>query len=59
VTDHFKQEFRWLGMITGPVRDLDIYLLKFDEYTQELPPGLQNDLLPFQQFLQASLESGT
>jgi len=51
VTDHFKQEFCWLGMITGPVRDLDIYLLKFDEYMQELPPGMQNDLLPFQLFL--------
>lgn len=52
VTDHFKQEFRWLGMITGPTRDLDIYLLTFDEYMRELPPGLQNDLLPFRYFLQ-------
>ena len=52
VTDHFKQAFRWLGMITGPTRDLDIYLLTFDEYMRELPAGLQNDLLPFRHFLQ-------
>lgn len=50
--DHFKQEFYWLGTITGPTRDLDMYLLKFNEYMQELPPGLQNDLIPFRQFLQ-------
>ncbi len=50
--DCFKQEFYWLSTITGPVRDLDTYLLKFNEYMQELPPGLQNNLIPFQRFLQ-------
>lgn len=50
--DYFKQEFYWLGTITGPVRDLDMYLLKFNAYMQELPSGLQNDLVPFRQFLQ-------
>jgi CHAD domain-containing protein len=52
VLAYFRQELSWLGTMTGPTRDLDMYLLKFDSYTQELPPGLQNDLIPFRQFLQ-------
>lgn len=50
--DYFKREFLWLGQITGPTRDLDIYLLKFDDYRQELPKGMQNHLAPFQEFLE-------
>jgi CHAD domain-containing protein len=30
----FAREFRWLGTITGPLRDLDVYLLKFDDYLE-------------------------
>ncbi len=41
---YFQQEFKWLGEVTGPVRDLDVYLLKRDEYRDLLPvelyPGL-------------------
>lgn len=31
-TTHMKTEFRWLGSITGPTRDLDVLLLKLDDY---------------------------
>lgn len=48
---YLKQELHWLGTITGPTRNFDMYLLKFDSYMRELPPGLQNDLIAFQQFL--------
>ena len=37
--------------MTTPTRDLDIYLLKFDDYRQGLPADLQSDLEPFHQFL--------
>ncbi|WP_170841585.1 CHAD domain-containing protein [Nitrosomonas aestuarii] len=49
---YFKREFYWLGTITTPTRDLDMYLLKFDGYMYELPPHLQNDLVPFRLFLE-------
>lgn len=49
--EYFKQEFYWLGVITTPTRDLDIYLLEFDNYTQALSPKLRDDLIPFQHFL--------
>ncbi len=48
---HFKDEFAWLQLATGPVRDLDVYLLDFDAYRQELPAHLGPDLEPLRGFL--------
>jgi CHAD domain-containing protein len=47
----FREGFSWLGTITGPTRDLDVYLLKFDAYRRLLPPHQQQDLEPFHHFL--------
>ena len=49
--EYFKQEFYWLGLMTSPTRDLDVYLLKFDRYSKALPQNLHDDLIPFRQFL--------
>jgi CHAD domain-containing protein len=40
----FRAEFRWLQEITGPTRDLDVYLLDFDSFAGSLPAGKQSDL---------------
>ena len=48
---HFKEEFAWLQLVTGPVRDLDVYLLAFDGYQQGLPAPLGADLEPLRDFL--------
>lgn len=48
---HFKQEFRWLGTITSPLRDLDVYLLRMDDYRAELPEGAGAQLGPLGDFL--------
>ena len=42
----FRREFKWLGSLTGTVRDLDVYLLKMDEYRATLPAGSAEDLAP-------------
>ncbi|MGI8809044.1 MAG: CHAD domain-containing protein [Acidimicrobiales bacterium] len=34
--DHFRAEFRWLGTITSPARDLDVYVIEWPEYTAPL-----------------------
>jgi CHAD domain-containing protein len=47
----FKQGFGWIGQITGPTRDLDVYLLEYDRYRASLPQALQADLDPFYSFL--------
>jgi CHAD domain-containing protein len=47
----FRREFAWLGSITGPVRDLDVYLLKFDKYKAAISPELRDALEPLREFL--------
>jgi CHAD domain-containing protein len=49
--ERFKQEFRWLGIETGPTRDLDVYLLKMEVYKEDLPTEVRADLDPLQEFL--------
>jgi len=42
--ERFRGEFAWLGGVSNPTRDLDVYLLHMREYVTELPepmrPGL-------------------
>jgi CHAD domain-containing protein len=47
----FRDKFAWLGTITSPTRDLDVYLLKFENYQNQLPEPLQADLEPLRAFL--------
>ena len=47
----FKREFEWIGDATGPARDIDVYILSFDEISGYLPKKRQNDLLTFRHFL--------
>ena len=49
--DHFKREFAWLGRLTGPTRDLDVYLLKIGGYRDSLPEEVRPDLDPLRDFL--------
>ena len=51
VIDRYKAEFAWLGQITSPSRDLDVYLLSFDEYRDSLPADMQADIEPLRDFL--------
>ncbi len=48
---HFKVELKWLGGLTGHVRDLDVYLLKMDDYKAELPEAVRDDLGPLEEYL--------
>jgi CHAD domain-containing protein len=42
--EHFRDEFRWLQGLTGPARDLDVYVLGFDELRALVPEGMGDDL---------------
>ena len=48
--EHFKAEFKWLGDVTTPVRDLDVHLLGFDALTEQLAAPAE-DLEPLRAFL--------
>jgi len=49
--NHYKTEFAWLGLVTTPVRDLDVYLLNFDTYRASLPASARADIEPLRDFL--------
>lgn len=49
--ERFRDGFAWLGEVTGPTRDLDVYLLHFPDYQARLPPAVQGDLQPLHDFL--------
>ncbi len=54
--DSFRTEFAWLGQITGPTRDLDVYLLEMDEFAAALPPYMQDRLIPLRRYLSEQRE---
>lgn len=51
VEDKFGQELAWVGSVTTPVRDLDVYLLDYPKYRDQLRPDLQGDLEALHAFL--------
>lgn len=53
VVEDFKARFAWLQQVTGPVRDLDVYLLGFDDYRAGLPGPLKPHLDPLRDYLEA------
>ena len=48
----FAAEFKWVGDLTTPVRDLDVHLLGFDEMAQTLKAAKPDDLEPFRGYLE-------
>lgn len=48
---YYADFFSWLGQITGPTRDLDVYLLNFERYKCSLPISIREDLNPLYDFL--------
>lgn len=49
--NRYKQEFAWLGQVTSPLRDLDVYLLSFDDYRDSLPESERANIEPLRDFL--------
>jgi CHAD domain-containing protein len=47
----YAAEFRWLGDMTTPTRDLDVHLLGFDAMAEQLRAASPADLEPFRAFL--------
>jgi CHAD domain-containing protein len=47
----FRPEFAWAGGLTGPPRDLDVYLGEFPRLRALLPAGMQPDLEPLHELL--------
>lgn len=46
-----RRELRWLGRVTGPKRDHDVFLETFDEYLEDLPDWVRGGLEGLRAFL--------
>lgn len=53
LVERFKDDFRYIGQVTGAVRDLDVYLLSESDYKARLPERLQVGMDYFFQDLSA------
>jgi CHAD domain-containing protein len=53
----FAPEFRWLGDLTTPSRDTDVYLLGFPAMSAGLIAATEEDLLPFRDYLDRAREA--
>jgi CHAD domain-containing protein len=53
-TEHFRTEFKWLGDITTPVRDLDVHLEEFEETARTAYAATLDDFEPVRAYLQRS-----
>jgi CHAD domain-containing protein len=48
----FAAEFKWVGDITTPTRDLDVHLLDFEDTKTQLHAAKPDDLEPFRGYLE-------
>ena len=48
---HLRDELKWAQALTGPVRDLDVQLLEWDELVAPLPPDRAAELEPLRTLL--------
>jgi CHAD domain-containing protein len=48
----FAAEFKWVGDLTTPTRDLDVHLLDYEETARGLAAAKPDDLEPFRAFLE-------
>ena len=53
IVEQYKEAFGWIGEFTGPVRDMDVYLLDFDGYLASLPESMRPHLEPLRDFINA------
>lgn len=48
----FRPEFKWLGDLTTPTRDLDVYLLEYPSMAAGLVGASADELVPFREHLE-------
>jgi CHAD domain-containing protein len=48
----FAAEFKWVGDVTTPTRDLDVHLLDFEDTKSQLHAAKPDDLEPFRGYLE-------
>ena len=57
VAGQFRPEFKWLGDLTTPTRDLDVYLLGFSDMAAGLIAATADELEPFHDHLRRNRDA--
>lgn len=57
LAQRYAPEFAWLGDLTTPTRDLDVFLLRMDDLANSLVAADPADLIPFTNHLHTERES--
>ena len=57
IVERARERFAWLGALTGPARDLDVYLIEWDSYTGPLGVEVIAALAPVRVLLERRRES--
>jgi len=52
VLEDYKNRFAWVGQITGPTRDMDVFQLDYDNFRASLPPQMRGHLEPLHEFIE-------
>ncbi|ANM29958.1 hypothetical protein ABI59_10815 [Acidobacteria bacterium Mor1] len=47
-----REFFSWVGQVTGPTRDLDVYMLNLPDYRRSLPAAVRPHLAPLETLLE-------
>ncbi len=51
LADRYRPEFKWLGDLTTPTRDLDVYLIGYPSMAGQLIAATEPELRPFHDYL--------
>lgn len=54
VVSRFKSDFAFVGKVSNPLRDLDVYLLREQAFKALLPPALRSDIDPLFDYLRGN-----
>ena len=57
VRQRAREDFGWLGSISGAARDLDVYQIEWPEYTAELDEAATRALIPLREHLGSERQS--
>lgn len=57
IVDNARESFAWLGALTGPTRDVDVYLIEWDMYTGPLGAEVTAALQPVHNLLERRREA--
>lgn len=58
VCSRFQGNLVWVGKVSGPLRDLDVHMLSFDEYRRDAPVSARPELDALRRLVRTRRDQG-